>query len=135
MKKGNFRAITLFLIGTWITWTIVTQFQRWRKRRVIITQHGCRAPPTPAESDPFGLKDIRESTEAYHSKTLLQRTCAQYDRYGKTYTSRFMTQKVIHTIEPENIKAVLSTNFYDYGVGWRRKHAFRPLLGDSLFQI
>jgi cytochrome P450 len=46
-----------------------------------------------------------------------------------------MTQTVIHTIEPENIQAVLSKNFNDYGVGWRRKHAFRPLLGNSLFQI
>jgi len=129
------KAPALLLISAWIIWRAVIRLQVWRKRRALIAQHGCRPPPTPARRDFFGFRDIRESTEAYHSKTLLQRTCAQYGRYGKTYSSQFMTQKVIHTIEPENIKVVLSTNFYDYGVGWRRKHAFRPLLGGSLFQI
>jgi cytochrome P450 len=135
MEKGKLKAPALLLFSTWVLWTIVTRVQKWHRRKTLIAQHGCRPAPTPVERDPLGFRDIRESTEAYHSKTLLQRACAQYDRYGTTYTSQFMTQKVIHTIEPENIKTVLSTNFYDYGVGWRRKHAFRPLLGGSLFQI
>ncbi|KAF2676344.1 cytochrome P450 [Lentithecium fluviatile CBS 122367] len=135
METSTLKVVTFLLFSSWVLWIINTHFQRWRERRTLIARHVCRTPPTPAKSDPFGLVDMRESTAAYHSKTLLQRTCEQYDQYGKTWTSRFMTQRVIHTIEPENIKAVLSTNFYDYGVGWRRKHAFRPLLGGSLFQI
>lgn len=134
MERSIVQAAAFLLTGTWILWTAAVQWQKWRRRRALIAQHACRPPATPAHRDPLGLREIRESTEAYHSKTLLQRTCNQYARYGKTYTSRFMTQKVVHTIEPENIKAVLSTKFYDYGVGWRRKHAFRPLLGGSLFQ-
>jgi cytochrome P450 len=135
MENRKATVPVLLLIVSWVVWIAVTRFRAWGKRKALIAQHACRAPTSPPYSDPFGLRELRESTKAYQSKTLIERGCAKHELYGTTYTSRFLTQKVIHTIEPENIKAVLSTNFDDYGVGWRRKHAFRPLLGDSLFQV
>ena len=39
------------------------------------------------------------------------------------------------TIEPENIKAILSTNFKVWAMGDRRKAAFSPLLGKGIFSV
>jgi cytochrome P450 len=40
---------------------------------------------------------------------------------------------VISTIEPENVKTVLSTNFKDYKLGPRRATAFVPVFGHGIF--
>jgi cytochrome P450 len=39
------------------------------------------------------------------------------------------------TIEPENIKTVLATNFKDFSLGKRRHDNFFPLLGDGIFTL
>ena len=43
-----------------------------------------------------------------------------------------MGANAIFTIEPENIKTILSLNFKDYSLGARRKSAFVPLLGHGI---
>jgi cytochrome P450 len=40
---------------------------------------------------------------------------------------------VISTIEPENVKTVLSTNFKDFTLGPRRARAFVPVFGHGIF--
>jgi cytochrome P450 len=37
------------------------------------------------------------------------------------------------TIEPENVKTILSTKFGDYSLGRRRKEVFIPFLGHGIF--
>lgn len=43
-----------------------------------------------------------------------------------------MGQDFICTIDPENIKAILSTNFADFGLGGRSE-SLSPLLGRGIF--
>ncbi len=57
---------------------------------------------------------------------------ADYERYGNTFSSALATLSVINTIEPENIKTVLSTAFKDYAVGAPRRNAFGPVLKNSI---
>ncbi|KAL4971269.1 cytochrome P450 [Aspergillus desertorum] len=40
---------------------------------------------------------------------------------------------IVATIEPENVKAILSTKFNDFDLGTRREKAFQPLLGYGIF--
>jgi cytochrome P450 len=120
---------------TWFLWLLALQFRRHVKRYRDGRQNACRPTPYLAPRDFLGLKELREASHAFQSRKLLDRTCSQYLRYGTTFTSRTLTQTTIHTIEPDNIKTVLSSKFRDYGIGWRRKNAFRPLLGHSLFQL
>ena len=37
------------------------------------------------------------------------------------------------TIEPENVKQVLSLGFKDWGIGKERKKVMEPFLGDGIF--
>ena len=48
----------------------------------------------------------------------------------ETYVAR---QRFIFTAEPENIKAVLATQFHDYGKGRDFHHDWQDFLGDSIF--
>ena len=49
-----------------------------------------------------------------------------------THSSRLTTFPVISTIEPENIKAVLSTHFKDFEIGSPRRRAFGPIIANSI---
>jgi hypothetical protein len=41
-------------------------------------------------------------------------------------------ESFFNTIDPENVKALLATNFKDFGLG-QRLDAFGPLLGEGIF--
>lgn len=118
-----------------ILYVLVTRLRTARIQRKLIAENGCKPAPAYPHKDPFGFDVIKEATEAFRSRTFLSSQCLQYALHGTTFSSRYITQTIIKTIDPENIKAVLTTNFGDYGVGWRRKDAFEPLLGQSLFQL
>lgn len=45
----------------------------------------------------------------------------------------FDSTPIIHTIEPENLQAMLATQFHDFGVGQRRYTTFAPLIGKTIF--
>ena len=101
-----------------------------------IQQHGCMPTAKYPHTDIFfGLDDIWATLKAAKAKGFLARIRRQYDKYGNTYSARFLTYPVINTIEPENIRTVLSSRFADYGVGSRRKEAFKPLLGKSIILL
>lgn len=52
-----------------------------------------------------------------------------------TYTveGRLLFQRIILTADPENIKAILATQFTDYGKGEPFHQEWKPFLGDSIF--
>lgn len=53
----------------------------------------------------------------------------------KSYTveGRILTLRVVLTADPENIKALLATQFSDYGKGEPFHREWEPFLGDSIF--
>lgn len=52
--------------------------------------------------------------------------------YQNTFRASVLGQGFIITIEPENIKAVLSTKFQDFSLG-NREETLGPLLGKGIF--
>lgn len=105
-------------------------------RRNAVSQFGCKPPAAYPHRDPIlGLDAVKDALRAVKSKTSIARQIDQYDRYGTTFSSKFFMTGVINTVDPENVKEVLSTRFSDYSIGSRRKNAFSPLLGRSIFQV
>lgn len=123
------------LIAGALAKVFLVRHQTLGRRQKTIASRKCGIPPSYPHKDLLGLDILRESTEAFRLKTFLARQCSLYDQYGSTFTSRYFTKTIINTIEPENIQCVLETEFSHYGIGWRRKDAFEPLLGKSLFQL
>jgi hypothetical protein len=52
-----------------------------------------------------------------------------------TYTCemRILNERVVLTVDPDNVKAVLATQFHDFGKGPDFKREWSELLGDSIF--
>ncbi len=47
----------------------------------------------------------------------------------------FFGKTAIVTMEPQNIRAVLSTKFRDFVLGEERMQSLKPLLGNGIFNV
>ncbi|KAH8891543.1 N-alkane-inducible cytochrome P450 [Thozetella sp. PMI_491] len=52
---------------------------------------------------------------------------------GKTVSYLSLGRQAIITVDPENLRAMLSERFYDFGLGNERTSGLRPLLGGGIF--
>lgn len=90
--------------------------------------------PAPHVSLPFvrglGIKRYLAAPD----KSLLRLFDEGFRDYRMTFEHRILGVSQIVTIEPENIKALLATQFSDFSLGLRHR-AFYPLLGDGIFNV
>ena len=85
--------------------------------------------PAPKAPSPFlGIKRFLAALD----KGLLRLFDEGFRDYGMTFEYKILGVSQIATIEPENIKALLATQFPDFSLGLRHR-AFCPLLGDGIF--
>ena len=97
-------------------------------------EHGCKPPVKYSQWDRlFGIDAVFETLRALRKHTWLDYHRDRYRRTGKTFQITLAGVNAINTIEPENIKTMLSLKFKDYHLSTRRKTAFDPLLGRGIF--
>ncbi|CZR51989.1 probable cytochrome P450 52A12 [Phialocephala subalpina] len=96
-------------------------------------QHKCE-PETqiPQPERIIGYKLYKTQMEASKNKNLLEAGRQRYIDNGNTWSGIMMGRKFINTIDPENVKTILATNFKDFGLG-QRQESFGPLLGQGIF--
>ena len=104
-------------------------------RRATIREHGCKAPAKYPQLDPFlGLDVIFDIARNFRNYTYLDYQRDRYEKVGsKTFSIAYAGHRFINTIEPENVKTILSLRFRDYHLSTRRKRAFKPFLGLGIF--
>ncbi|RDW75176.1 putative cytochrome P450 52A12 [Coleophoma cylindrospora] len=96
-------------------------------------KHGCKpARPIPQRERVIGYDLYKAQVKAHKEKRLLDLSRKRFADYGNTWSATMMGRTFINTTEPENIKAILATNFKDFGIG-KRINAFGPLLGQGIF--
>jgi hypothetical protein len=97
-------------------------------------KHGCKHEARiPQFERIIGYDIYRIQVKAAKEKKNLEVAKGRYDKYGLTWSVSVMGRRFINTIETENIKTVLATNFKEYGLGGWRQASFYPLLGDGIF--
>jgi cytochrome P450 len=64
----------------------------------------------------------------------LDRGLTNFRKIGNTFSNKVLNKKFIVTIEPQNVKTVLSLRFKDFGLGNREK-VLGPLLGQGIFTM
>ena len=65
---------------------------------------------------------------------MLQMTKDRFDALGcHTASISILTLTFVATVEPENVKAVLASDFRSYGLPEGRKRLLRPVLGEGIF--
>ncbi|RDW86908.1 N-alkane-inducible cytochrome P450 [Aspergillus mulundensis] len=116
----------LAIIGAVATRRLITERQFRR-------QYGCQPIARSYSKEPFlGLDTIPDTIRHVRKHKILERGCEIFRTYGNTFTLKELQRSAIMTIEPENIKAILSLKFKDYGIS-HRLEPFKPLLGEGIF--
>jgi hypothetical protein len=96
-------------------------------------ENGCKSEKRIHQLDPiFGFDIGRIQVDAFKNNRILALAKSRYDKYGNTWSVSLMGERFYNTIETENIKTVLATNFKDFGLGGRQQ-TFSPLLGKGIF--
>lgn len=112
---------------------IIDKTRRFFIRRQFARRYGCQPVPRACNREPFLGLDIAGTIIRAHRQHKLLETINELFRLHKnTFTSKEFLRHVILTVEPENIKTILSTRFNDYGLDYRLEY-FSPLLGKGIF--
>ncbi|RCI11102.1 hypothetical protein L249_7309 [Ophiocordyceps polyrhachis-furcata BCC 54312] len=83
---------------------------------------------------PFGLDIALRGVYAICRHRLLEHWRDDYFRPGVwTAETRILGKRAVFTADPDNVKAILSTQFGDFGKGEALHHEFEPFLGDGIF--
>ena len=99
----------------------------------LIKRFRCKAlNKYPQRDAVFGLDIVWEVAAAIKFHSYLDRIQRLYAENRKTFSSSTLGYTFIHTIEPVNLRTVLSTNFKDYAISFGRKMAFQPLIGSNI---
>ena len=129
---------TLFsLIGLLLSHYLYRHVTIGAARRRFIASKGCKPIRKWRNKDPFlGLDFLWASFKAVKEHRALELTKARFDRLGvKTAHIDILTRRFVATIEPENLKCVLASDFRNYSLSKERKKLLRPLLGDGIFTM
>ena len=104
-------------------------------RRRFKAAHGCREPKR-WNSGFYGIKEFRTVMSWARKKAHVEYVCGRFDTIGKkSMMASFLGTDALQTIEPENIKAMLATQFKDFELGKIRYNAFHAMLGDGIFTL
>lgn len=115
-----------------VVWLAYT-YSVYVKRRSHAKSHGCEEPTTLRQESFLGYGMLRDSFEALRNSTYLRLGKQRFDDNGDTFAFKQMGKLGVLTNDPINVKAILSTQFQDFGVGKRRAEAFEPLIGHGIF--
>jgi cytochrome P450 len=112
---------------------ITPQYIRsYMRQSRLIRENGCQPSRKRKAIDPFfSLDVIWEGKKAVESNRLMALYSSFCSNYGTTHRTKRLHISGFMTIDPENIKTMLTTKFDDFDMSWRVKYAVGPLLGSA----
>lgn len=130
LSKLAFSAVVLLIV-----YQLVQFLNLSRKRRAYARSKGALPPRQwPQREQILGYELFKENIRALKDHNFLT---TGYDRFQQMGVNTFVVvalgRKIYTTIEPENLKTIQAVDFKKWGLGERRKVAFRPLLGSGIF--
>lgn len=114
---------------------MIERFRRFKALRNFAKGRHFEAPPLEHPWDVLGILKIYSSTRHLLKETALTNITDLFNRYGDTYASRILTQRVYFTCDPRNIKHVLVNSFEDFDNSTVRVHLFRPITEHGIFAV
>jgi cytochrome P450 len=123
-----------FAAFAFVAFIAVNRFNLYLARRRLINDNGCKPCPYVFNKDPIlGLDVLRDNLKNSKNRRVLEGNRDRLKKFNSnTFHSRIIHMPVIVTVEPENIKTILSLKFKDYSFG-ARQETFEPLLGNGIF--
>jgi cytochrome P450 len=125
--------IVFVAAGAFLSYILYTRITLYLARRRFQKEHGCKPNPHVFHKDPIlGLDVMHIMTKNHRNHVMLEENKKRFERMGNTFHTRLGATPTIATIEPENIKTILSLKFKDFSIG-NRTASFTPLLGHGIF--
>lgn len=134
----TFKGVLAF-VALYIVYWIVQRSVQFQHHSSIIFKNGCKPVATYPHRDPiFGLDLFLENSKLSRTGGLWDRTRERYLALNCwTFSQLLLGNRVINTAEPENVKALLATQFKEFELPPRRKEVYFPtpchLYGMGLF--
>lgn len=95
---------------------------------------GCKIPYRRRDKLPFAIDFLWSMAEADRQHRAPQQGLKLYQETGHaTFKHRVLGADSVITADPKNLQALLALQFYDFGLGSRRRDSFFPLLGNGIF--
>lgn len=120
--------VVAFAYGIYSTWVNISH--RLAARRL-----GCKPAFARRGWLPLGLDTLMRSIIATRDQVLQNDDVAVYEEIGchATWVQNILGSWYHTTVDPENVKAMLATQFKDFELGPLRMNLFGPLLGHGIF--
>lgn len=122
-------------LGLYIICLTFLALRRRFKNARFSREHGC-LPPSQAPTDwtfnisrPFILSKVRKAHKFMPTQQ------ESFHRNGNTFAFSIAGKRLIMTCEPENMKAILATQFKDFELGKLRHDNWGEVLGDGIFTV
>ncbi|KAL5397352.1 hypothetical protein PMIN03_012889 [Paraphaeosphaeria minitans] len=135
LSTANLQAIALSCIGALIAYRVYWEATTGAAQRSLARQHGC-LPPKSFRSKYwlFGLDVFLANIKAYREHKLLERwTKTLTSHNAHTLVAKIFSQTFFLTDDPENIKAMLATEFDQWSLGQERIKQMEAYLGHGIF--
>jgi hypothetical protein len=124
----SYYLIALLLVAGWfgIRWVL-----DYLKVASLSKNFGCGAVPDAHETL-WGLFRLRAIAKADRAGYTVEEFAKMHEEIGcNTWSANWLGSTFMNTVEPENIKAILSSQFQDFEIGHMRRGAMAPLLGET----
>ena len=114
-----------------VRWEFTTGHSRRRFRKA----KGCEPIPTwPTRFGNFGIGLLAEAYASIKEHKGLEDDTKRFATIGSnTLQVRVLRDNIIMTLEPENLKTILSLDFKSWSIGTERKKNLTPFLGKGIF--
>ena len=139
------RVFTLPLYAgvAFLVYQIVSLILQYRRQAIKARELGCKRPPSIPCADPFGIQLARLLIKADNEKRMTQyqvdraeEMSVREGRLCHTYSVKIPPGRTnFVTSEPENVKAILATQFKDFGLPNLRILDFIPMLGRGIVSL
>jgi cytochrome P450 len=124
--------ILLTLAFVFAGYYIVTSISLYLSRRKFRAENACQSITNHYPSKWFGINFITDAAKSHGQHRYLDSLTDNFRNFGYTHEVRALGGTSVWTIEPENIKAMLTSKFKDYSLG-NRPAVMGPLLGHGVF--
>lgn len=121
--------------GVLILYQLVQYVAVYLRRRAFKRSRGCQPPKYYPHKDPIlGLDLFFTNIKLVKSGDFLTSVRQRFARMEAwTYTQLLVGNTIINTTEPENIKAILATQFKEFTLPKIRLDALVPVFGHGIF--
>jgi cytochrome P450 len=124
----------VILTGALVTYV----FFNWINEKLLMKKLGAEYPANNETDGYYGFQIARDLYVAKRNGTINDFTKDRYalitDPTIPTFAFPLLGLKVVVTKDPENMKAILATQFNDFALGQRHQQ-FHPVLGDGIFTL